>query len=339
MINFSLPVYFFWLLALLAAGLAYLALSCWWQEQRVEGGDKEALEDAIKQIHALQQSHEKVLAVHLARRSGHTVSSSEKTISRLLSQGWVQGSLPDGIRLTPRGAQRARELVRAHRLWERYLADTKGIPADQLHEAAEKQEHHITPEIAAQLDEELGYPLLDPHGDVIPGPGEDALDSIGQPLDQWPLRQAGQIVHVEDEPPALFAQLFAMGFMPGSEVVVQAKNDGRLLVVRNGDRQVLAPAAAANIFVVPTKQKGVPLSHLHVGEDGVVISVAGGTTRSQRRLLDMGIVPGAQIHVMRTAPLGDPVEYRVKGSHISLRSNQAATILVEPQSVTSAIPE
>jgi len=179
------------------------------------------------------------------------------------------------------------------------------------------------------LDDELGHPLSDPHGDYIPDRGAEAIESVGQPLSDWPLSRPAQVIHVEDEPPALFAQLFAMGFLPGVEVIVHAKDTGKLLITRNGDRMVLAPAAAANISVVPTIQKGVPLAQLQVGETGTIIQV-GGNSRAQRRLLDMGIVPGGRIHVIRTAPLGDPVEYRVKGSNISLRRSETMNILVEP---------
>ena len=324
-----IPMYLLWLAALLFAGLFFLAANCWWQCHAQNGPPTEPMEDAIKHIHALRQSQDYVSANDLAAHTGQSVSSSENTVRQLIQSGWARRNARDGIRRTARGEQRARELVRAHRLWERYLADTKGVPLDKLHEAAEKQEHHITPEMADQLDDELGHPLRDPHGDYIPDKGEEAIDSVGQPLSNWALLRPAQVIHVEDEPPALFAQLFAMGFLPGVEVVVHAKDDTKLLVTRNNDRMVLAPIAAANISVVPTVQRGIPLARLNVGESGTIIQV-GGNARAQRRFLDMGIVPGGRISVIRTAPLGDPVEYRVKGSNISLRRAETANILIEP---------
>ncbi len=325
-----IPSYIFWLAVLLLVGLFFLAVSCWWRGQTRESSyTTEAIEDAIKHIHALQQSHDHVSVNDLAKRSGQSVNSSENIVRQLIKSGWARRNVSEGIRLTEQGGQRARELVRAHRLWERYLADEKGVSLDKLHEAAEKQEHHITPEMADQLDDELGHPLRDPHGDYIPDKGEEAIDSVGQPLSNWALLRPAQVIHVEDEPPALFAQLFAMGFLPGVEVVVHAKDDTKLLVTRNNDRMVLAPIAAANISVVPTVQRGIPLARLNVGESGTIIQV-GGNARAQRRFLDMGIVPGGRISVIRTAPLGDPVEYRVKGSNISLRRAETANILIEP---------
>jgi Fe2+ transport system protein FeoA len=55
-----------------------------------------------------------------------------------------------------------------------------------------------------------------------------------------------------------------------------------------------------------------------------------GARALRRRLLDMGVVPGAEIEVVRIAPLGDPVEYRVRGYRLSLRRSEAARVIVEP---------
>jgi len=74
--------------------------------------------------------------------------------------------------------------------------------------------------------------------------------------------------------------------------------------------------------------KRVPLSDLTPGQKGIVVAIRSrGPLR--RRLLDMGLVRGETVFVERVAPLGDPVEYAVKGSHLSLRRKDAADIIVE----------
>ncbi len=84
-----------------------------------------------------------------------------------------------------------------------------------------------------------------------------------------------------------------------------------------------------------TEIKHVPLSDLTPGQKGVVIAIRSrGPLR--RRLLDMGLVRGETIFVERVAPLGDPVEYTVKGSHLSLRRKDAADIIVEVAPVEGA---
>ncbi len=77
-----------------------------------------------------------------------------------------------------------------------------------------------------------------------------------------------------------------------------------------------------------TTTRQVPLSTLTPGQKGVVTAIrTSGPLR--RRLLDMGMVRGEVVYVERVAPLGDPVEYTVKGSHLSLRRKDAADIIVE----------
>lgn len=70
--------------------------------------------------------------------------------------------------LTAAGEVKAQQLVRAHRLWETYLVNRMGLTESQIHEDAERYEHLLTKELLDELDKELGYPEIDPHGSPIP---------------------------------------------------------------------------------------------------------------------------------------------------------------------------
>jgi ferrous iron transport protein A len=70
------------------------------------------------------------------------------------------------------------------------------------------------------------------------------------------------------------------------------------------------------------------MGEMPVGSQVRVVEIRG-IGKHQRRMLDMGFVPGAEVTVIRKAPLGDPIEYRVKGTAVALRQEDAATILVE----------
>ena len=70
------------------------------------------------------------------------------------------------------------------------------------------------------------------------------------------------------------------------------------------------------------------LSELKRGEKGRIVKI-GGTGSIRRRLLDMGLVPGSDIEMERVAPLGDPIEIKVKGYNLSLRKEEAASIQIE----------
>jgi ferrous iron transport protein A len=75
------------------------------------------------------------------------------------------------------------------------------------------------------------------------------------------------------------------------------------------------------------------LSELEPGEKGVVIRI-GGSSSTRRRIMDMGVVRGAEISVVRVAPLGDPVEFEIKDYNLSLRKREAENVYVELEELT-----
>ncbi|NPA90195.1 MAG: ferrous iron transport protein A [Chloroflexi bacterium] len=81
-------------------------------------------------------------------------------------------------------------------------------------------------------------------------------------------------------------------------------------------------------------QTTLPLSELKPGEKGRIVRV-GGEPRFRRRIMEMGMVKGETVKVEREAPLGDPVEFEVKGYHLSLRKSEAAHILVEKEEASA----
>ena len=72
----------------------------------------------------------------------------------------------------------------------------------------------------------------------------------------------------------------------------------------------------------------LPLSKLKKGQNAIVVRV-GGKGAVKRRMMDMGMVPGSEIRVVRIAPFGDPIEFNVKGYNLSLRKSEAKDIIVE----------
>ncbi|MFN3408027.1 MAG: iron chelate uptake ABC transporter family permease subunit [Limisphaerales bacterium] len=90
-----------------------------------------------------------------------------KTAAQLRSRGWLE---PVGTswRLTPAGLEEARRVVRNHRLWELFLARRLELAPDHLHRDAEEMEHTLPPAVVAELEQLLGQPDLDPHGEKIP---------------------------------------------------------------------------------------------------------------------------------------------------------------------------
>lgn len=289
---------------------------------------KEA-EDVLKVMYTLETSGRPVSVAELSRSMRLAEPMIREEITILVAFNWVEQISEDSLRLTDEGRYRARELVRAHRLWERYLVDREGMALDAVHAEAHRREHDMTSEEIENLDAALEHPAWDPHGQVIPAPdGHLPVLSARSLLDEGTPGARLRIIQLDDDHSELLAQLVAMGLEPGVEVEVKAREATCLRVQVNGNLIPIANAAAQGILVVPAPALPVPLGELPVGSRARVVEVQGGG-RHQRRMLDMGFVPGAEIVVVREASLGNPVEYRVKDTSVALRKEDANTILVE----------
>lgn len=153
----------FYLLAALFApkkGVLAKFLVRYYQQQKVEA------EDLLKQSFKLHTRSGLNLAA-LSVALGFTASKIRKHLRRLSNQGLIL-QRGDALVLTSDGLARANALVRAHRLWETYLATQVGLGAGQIHEDAERFEHLLTEELLDEVDEKLGFPTQDPHGSPIP---------------------------------------------------------------------------------------------------------------------------------------------------------------------------
>jgi DtxR family Mn-dependent transcriptional regulator len=236
--------------------------------------------------------------------------------------------------LTPEGERLAVEVIRAHRLWERYLADEAGMNLQDIHTEAERREHMRQRQSVDALDAALGYPAHDPHGDPIPTTDGQILPSPGHPITDWPLHTAAQIVHLEDEPPDVFRQLLGMGLALGQVVHVDERDSQVIVFSDERHSYRLAPRAAANVYVAPptaaaARVKGMTLDALDVGQSAVVLdldSALQGFIR--RRLLDLGLTPGVSVTAEMRSLFGDPTAYRVRGALIALRRDQACKVHV-----------
>lgn len=241
------------------------------------------------------------------------------------------------LKLLPPGREMALHIVRAHRLWESYLAEQTGVAEQRWHEEAERREHLLTPQDADALAAQLGNPTHDPHGDIIPPPQGDLEQERGQPLHAIPENTPVMITHVEDEPETVYAQLCAEGLRAGMRAYIMEKSDRRIRFWADGTEHVLAPVLADNISVVPLPNFKVQdltdqeyLSSLKQGEAARVVGLSRACRGPERRrLLDLGFVPGTKVEVEMRSPSGDPTAYRVRGTLIALRREQAGLIQVE----------
>lgn len=302
-----------------------------WSDQR----HRRAVEDLLKHVHACQQRGQGASAESAAGAIGWSARRAVKVIAAVEAHGYVR-STPRGLELTDEGAQLAVNVIRAHRLWERYLADEAGMPLTRVHAEANRREHDREDGRVDQLDAALGYPQSDPHGDPIPTADGRLAEFAGTPLMSWQTGRPARITHIEDEPASVFDQIAAVGLMLGQVITVEGSTPEGLRVAFNGRKSVLAPVIAANVFVQAVPQDvAAPapvrsLSSLKQGRGAVIHGLDQGLRGfHRRRLLDLGLTPGTPIRAERVSMFRDPKAYRVRGSLIALRREQADKVLIE----------
>jgi DtxR family Mn-dependent transcriptional regulator len=127
-----------------------------------------AIQDYLREISKLGVSGGKVSTTALAKAMGVSPASASAMVKKLAALGLAEHAPYQRVALTPAGERVALEVIRHHRLLELYLAETLGVHVDDVHDEADRLEHAISEEIEARIDEALGFPTHDPHGDPIP---------------------------------------------------------------------------------------------------------------------------------------------------------------------------
>jgi DtxR family Mn-dependent transcriptional regulator len=240
-----------------------------------------------------------------------------------------------GVELTEAGRTYALEVLRSHRLWERYLADRTGLSPAEWHAEADHREHTLTPAEVDELSASLGHPRFDPHGDPIPGADGRMPSVAGVVLTALTTGEAAVVVHLEDEPAEVYQALVRAGLGPGTRLEVLEGGGGAVRIRAAGREHALESVVAASIEVARLPECGQrdvgveTLAALRQGESAEVVRITAACQGAhRRRLLDLGVVPGTLITARLRSASGDPVGYEIRGALIALRREQAERILV-----------
>lgn len=206
----------------------------------------------LKIIWSLQEwSDDPVTPTALAERAGVRLSTASDAIRKLAGQGLVDHTPYGSATLTDQGRTYAVAMVRRHRLIETFLVDSLGYTWDQVHDEAEALEHAVSDFLIDRIDETLGHPTRDPHGDPIPGPdGKMQMpDAVQLPKVQLPARVT--VERISDDDPGLLRHFASLGIDVGSELEVEAgpPYSGALEVVLSGQRTSLGGQAPAAVWV------------------------------------------------------------------------------------------
>ena len=295
------------------------------------------IEDALKHLYDCEYARESATLDSLAGALEIGRDEAARLTARLEALGLLT-SEHRRLTLTPEGCSYALRVIRIHRLLESYLAERTGVDESEWHQRADQMEHRVTAAEAEALSAQLGNPSYDPHGDPIPTADGVMPSRRGLPLSALKTGAVARIVHVEDEPDEVYAQLVAARLSPGVTLRVLDSKPDRMRIEAEWQEHVLAPVVAANLTVEPLSdvaERVLPdrrLSSLAVGQQATVVDLSPACRGPERRrLLDLGVVPGTVIRAELVSTGGDPIAYRIRGAMIALRNAQADLIHVKMQ--------
>ena len=297
--------------------------------------DKIVVEDVLKLLYHNENADKHLNINDIIR----TLKYNDKIILECInkmSDHELIGIQGDSVKLTKSGSDYALRIVRAHRLWEKFLAEKTGFKESEWHERAERMEHELSKVDADILSSQLGNPQFDPHGDPIPTNTGKIAKIKGIPVSELPIGTIGRIVHIKDKPEIIYKQILAENIHIGSVIRIMEKTPARIEFHSEGEAFVLAPIMAGNITVsvlekdVVFEENLARLSILKENETAKIIGISKEIRGdSRRRLLDLGFVKGAEVKIDLLNPLGDPKAFLIKGTSIALRQNQASKILIQ----------
>lgn len=210
-------------------------------------------ENYLKAIYhlATQGNDEAVSTNALAEAMNTKAASVTDMIKKLAAKKYVTYEKYYGVGMTAKGKSEALSVIRKHRLWETFLVQKLGFAWDEVHEVAEQLEHIHSPLLIAKMDEFLGFPQVDPHGDPIPD-GKGRIKIQPQvPLDQRKPGYQGVILAVKDSDSNLLKYLDKIGARPGCKlkVVEREEYDESMEIMIAGQRIFISKEVSKNILV------------------------------------------------------------------------------------------
>ena len=210
-----------------------------------------ALLECLEAAHRMRLEGRSVSPGGLGKRLGLGEPALSEKLLALQGLGLVELRLPERVALTAEGERVAVGLIRKHRLLERFCADVLGLAWEEVHEEACRLTPACSDRVGEALAKLLGEPAVCPHGNPIPSADGTLRVEPAVPLSQLRPGQAGVIVRIEREEPALLKHLASLGLLPRTRVEVEevAPLRGPVLIRLGAARYALGRKVAAKILV------------------------------------------------------------------------------------------
>ncbi|MEM1408001.1 MAG: metal-dependent transcriptional regulator [Bacteroidota bacterium] len=212
-----------------------------------------AEENYLKAIyHLAEQSGQSVSTNAIADELNTKAASVTDMIKRLSSKGVLSYQKYRGVYVSEAGKIAALQVIRKHRLWETFLVAKLKFNWDEVHEVAEQLEHIKSPLLIKRLDEFLGHPKFDPHGDPIPDENGEYKEKPKTPLFELQIEQSGIVVTVQDDSPAFLQYLDKIGIYIGAKIKVvdKVEFDGSMEIQIDGRKtNFISKQVSENIWL------------------------------------------------------------------------------------------
>ncbi len=209
-------------------------------------------ENHIKTIFHLQQKADTVTTNALAEGIGTKPASVTDMLKRLKTKKIVHYQPYQGFRLTAEGEKHALSIIRRHRLWEFFLAEKLNFKWDEVHEVAEDLEHVSSRQLIERLDEFLGFPKFDPHGDPIPDNQGRVEITHQQMLTQITLNKMVSVSQIKNQSAALLEMLKHQQIQIGTKLEIKKRfefDNSIEIKIRNKPAFKISEQQAQNVFV------------------------------------------------------------------------------------------
>lgn len=211
----------------------------------------DTVEDYLKGIHKLQQEEGTATTSRLADLLDVSAASVSGMKQKLEDMNLVEHTPYEGMELTDHGLRIAMEVLRHHRLVERFLAEALDISWDRVHEEAEKLEHVLSEELEDRMTEFLDNPDKDPHGSPIPKRDGTIERPPCKPLSEMNPGETSVVFEVSDHDSNLLRYLGERDIYPGTpiELVSEEPYEGGVTIRVDGGEVTIGKEAARNIQV------------------------------------------------------------------------------------------